>query len=95
MGFAIAVPIYPNIIRITQSFVYPLGSKMKVQKVKLSYHRPGEKGIIIFCHSRGDKVCKRQSAALFMAHVLCNISDNRGTFGIVDNESCTLMLQGK
>jgi hypothetical protein len=64
IGIAILIPIYPNIIRITESFVCPPGSKMEVQKVKLSYHRPGEKGIIVSCHSDGETLYVKGKALL-------------------------------
>jgi hypothetical protein len=66
MGLAIAIPVYPNIIRITESFVCPPGMKMKVEKVKLSYHRPSEKGIIVSCHGHGETRYVRTKALLYL-----------------------------
>lgn len=64
IGIAVVIPIYPNIIRITESFVCPPGMKMKVEKVKLSYHRPGEKGIIVSCHGHGETIYVKAKALL-------------------------------
>ncbi|MBL7129535.1 MAG: hypothetical protein ISS16_11205 [Ignavibacteria bacterium] len=66
MGIAIVIPIYPNIIRITESFVCPPGMKMKVEKVKLSYHRPSEKGIIVSCHGHGETRYVKAKALLYL-----------------------------
>lgn len=66
MGFAIAIPVYPNIIRITESFVCPPGMKIKVEKVKLNYHRPSEKGIIVSCHGHGETRYVKTKALLYL-----------------------------
>ena len=71
MGIAVVIPIYPNIIRITESFVCPPGMKMNVEKVKLSYHRPSEKGIIVSCHGHGEiRYVKAKAKALLCLCVI-------------------------
>ena len=48
MGLAVALPIRPNIVRITERFVCPPGTEMKVETYVYSYHRPGERAIGIY-----------------------------------------------
>jgi hypothetical protein len=96
MGFAIVIPVYPNIIRITESFVCPPGMKIKVEKVKLSYRRPSEKGIIVSCHGHGEtRYVKTKALLISMANIFCVFTANSSKVGSVDNESCTLTLKDK
>jgi len=53
MVLAVILPIRPGIVRITGPFVCPSGSKMEVDTPVYSYHRPGEKAIIIRCMGPG------------------------------------------
>ena len=54
MAFAIILPIKPTVVQITERFVCERGSKMDVQIVKHSYHRPGERGIVVTCRGNGE-----------------------------------------
>jgi hypothetical protein len=54
MAFGIAIRFRPNIVLITERFVCSAGAKMEVELVKLSYHRPGEKGIVVSCTGQGE-----------------------------------------
>lgn len=47
MLLAVAITIYPKIITITKSIICKKGETLVITKVKLSYHRPGEKGIVV------------------------------------------------
>jgi len=47
MLFAIIIPIYPNILLLTKSVLCNNNENLIITKVKHSYHRPGEKGIVI------------------------------------------------
>ncbi len=53
MALAVIVPLRPGWIRITERFVCPRGSTMEVQTSKLSYHRPGERGLVVMCKGPG------------------------------------------
>lgn len=54
MAFGIALRIRPGIVLITKRFVCPAGARMEAELVKLSYHRPGEKGIVVSCTGQGE-----------------------------------------
>lgn len=46
---SVLIPLKPEALRITRRFVCPWSKKMSVEKSKLSYHRPGEKGLTVMC----------------------------------------------
>ena len=54
MAAALAVPIRPDVLRLTQRCVCPPGAGMRVDTSKASYHRPGERGLVVTCVGRGD-----------------------------------------
>lgn len=47
MLFAIAIPINPKILNLTKSILSNKGEELIITKVKHSYHRPEEKGIVV------------------------------------------------
>ena len=47
MLLAVAIPINPKILNLTKSIICNKDEKLIIKKVKLSYHRPGEKGVIV------------------------------------------------
>jgi hypothetical protein len=51
MGMAFALPINPNIARITKRFVCPPGAEMKIETFVYPYHKPGERAIGIYAVS--------------------------------------------
>lgn len=53
MAFAIALPLRPQIVRVTERLVCPTGTSMEVITAKLSYHRPGERGLVVTCQGQG------------------------------------------
>lgn len=50
---AILIPLRPNTFLITERFVCPKGTKMKVQTTTSTYHRDGERGLVITCQGKG------------------------------------------
>ena len=54
MAAALAVPFRPEVLRLTQRCVCPAGAWMRVEVSKASYHRPGERGLVVTCVGRGD-----------------------------------------
>ena len=49
MVLALVIPLRPDVLRITQRIVCPPGSSLLIRVVKLSYHRPGERGLTVVC----------------------------------------------
>lgn len=49
MALAICVPYRPQVIKLTRRWVCPPGSEMRIESSVASYHRPGEKGLIVEC----------------------------------------------
>lgn len=50
MAVAIAVPLRPGLLCFFGSLVCRKGEKLSLQFTKLSYHRPGERGLVAECH---------------------------------------------
>jgi hypothetical protein len=48
MGMAAVLVIRPDSVRITERFLCPPGTEMKVETYVYSYHRPGERAIGIY-----------------------------------------------
>jgi hypothetical protein len=55
MVFALALSIRPSIVQVMQWLVCPPGTSMEVETMVYSYHRPGERAIIISCVSPGTR----------------------------------------
>ena len=51
MAIAIALPVSVDIIRITKPFICPPGSRLEVRTDKTRAKRPGERGLVVLCHS--------------------------------------------
>lgn len=51
IGMAFALPINPNIARITKRFVCPPGAEMKIETYVYPSHKPGERAIGIYAVS--------------------------------------------
>lgn len=51
MGMTFALPVRPNIVRITKRFVCPPGTEMQVETYVYPYHRPGERAIGVYAVS--------------------------------------------
>jgi hypothetical protein len=52
MAASLAVVVRPGILSLLGRWVCPSGTKMVVQSVKASYHRPGERGLVAICEGR-------------------------------------------
>ncbi|MBN2005501.1 MAG: hypothetical protein JXA21_19235 [Anaerolineae bacterium] len=66
MAFAVALPIRPEIVRVTERFVCPAGARMEVNPAKLGYHRPGERGIVVKCYGQGKTEYVNARALLYL-----------------------------
>lgn len=53
IALAILLPLRPSVLKITQPFVCPKDTHMKIQTTTATYHRDGEKGLIVTCQGQG------------------------------------------
>lgn len=49
MGLAVVLPLRPGVLSVTQKFVCPPGCEMRVRTSVASYHRLGERGLVVEC----------------------------------------------
>lgn len=49
MALAVVVPLSPGVLSIFGPLVCGKGESLSLQFVKLSYHRPGERGLVVEC----------------------------------------------
>lgn len=49
MAIALVLPLSPRVLSIFGPLVCGKGEKLSLQLVKLSYHRPGERGLVAEC----------------------------------------------
>ena len=62
MVFIIILPLKPEVVLITQRFVCPPDRKMEVQTMRHTYHRPGERAIVVTCCGSGEpKIVNRKA----------------------------------
>ncbi|MEE4195054.1 MAG: hypothetical protein V2J07_07640 [Anaerolineae bacterium] len=47
MELAVLLPAAPQLLRFTRPFILPPDWKIEVTRVKSSYHRPGETGLVV------------------------------------------------
>jgi len=66
MALAIALPLRPDILRVTERFVCPAGARMDVTLTKSSYHRPGESGLVVTCRGQGKDEYVNARALLYL-----------------------------
>lgn len=64
MAFAVALNIRPDIVRITERFVCPAGTKMEVDVVHHEPEQPRAREIVVTCRGRGKTECVNAKALL-------------------------------
>jgi hypothetical protein len=75
MLMSLLIAVSPTSLRVTERLVCPRGSHMRVDVVKLSYHRPGERGIVVSCEGAdAGNVRAKAVAWLFAMLVLPSVA---------------------
>lgn len=75
IALAVVLPIRPGIVRVTERLVCPAGTRMEVEMVRHSYHRSGERGIVVRCRGQGrtEQVNGRALVALWLIFYLASL----------------------
>jgi predicted nucleic acid-binding Zn ribbon protein len=55
MAIAVVLPLWPRALSIFGPLVCGKGENLSIQFVKLSYHRPGERGLVAECVSQSGR----------------------------------------
>lgn len=50
MEVAVLLPLWPGVLYLTRPLIVPPGWTLEVIKVKTTYHRPGEQGLVVMAH---------------------------------------------